>query len=268
MSSNIYRNILIIILASAGIAHFVFGEYFVPAVPKPFDPALTWVYITGAIEILAVFGLLSGKLRKLTSYLVMFYLIALIPAHIKVIIDKHELLGFFNKEFFIVRLFMQAIPIFIAWQARKSSSKSILPILDKIDELLAKRWSKPKAFQSKWLWAAAWYNIAFGYWVVVHPEQSFLLFGLEPSNYDFVWQTVGMVVGVYGIGYAVAAFDEMKHWPIVLVGLLGKIFGPIGFVQNFLEGDLPLQFGSILIFNDLIWWYAFFSIIISKIKEE
>ena len=41
---------------------------------------------------------------------------------------------------------------------------------------------------------------------------------------------MGMIVGVYGIGYLIAARDPRTHWPIVLVGLLGKVFGPIGFV--------------------------------------
>jgi hypothetical protein len=52
-----------------------------------------------------------------------------------------------------------------------------------------------------------------------------------------------MLVGVYGIGYAIAAFDPWRHWPIVLVGLLGKLLGPIGLAQAVAEGTLPLAFG-------------------------
>ena len=50
-----------------------------------------------------------------------------------------------------------------------------------------------------------------------------------------------------------------RHWPIVLVGFLGKVFGPIGLVQKvWLEGELPLRFGWINVFNDLIWIVPFF----------
>ena len=42
---------------------------------------------------------------------------------------------------------------------------------------------------------------------------------------------VAFVATVYGVGYAVAARDPLRHWPIVFVGLLGKILGPIGFAQ-------------------------------------
>jgi small multidrug resistance pump len=67
----------------------------------------------------------------------------------------------------------------------------------------------------------------------------------------------GMIVGVYGVGYAIAAFNPLRHWPIVLVGFMGKVFGPIGFAKALLTGALPLKFGAILLTNDLIWWVPF-----------
>ena len=66
-----------------------------------------------------------------------------------------------------------------------------------------------------------------------------------------------MIVGVYGIGYAAAAVDPYRHWPIVLVGFLGKIFGPIGFLMAALSGELPWAWGATIITNDLIWWIPF-----------
>jgi hypothetical protein len=66
-----------------------------------------------------------------------------------------------------------------------------------------------------------------------------------------------MIVGVYGLGYLVAAGDPVRHWPIVLVGLLGKVFGPIGFAWAVWQGRLPLAFGATIVFNDLIWWAPF-----------
>ena len=47
---------------------------------------------------------------------------------------------------------------------------------------------------------------------------------------------VGMIVGVYGIGYIIASARPLVHWPIILVGFLGKIFGPIGFTKALIEG--------------------------------
>lgn len=107
------------------------------------------------------------------------------------------------------------------------------------------------------LGAAAIYNILWGAFVVLFPLTLFQWFGMEPPNYPQLWQCVGMIVGVYGVGYGIAAFDPMRHWPIVLVGLMGKIFGPIGFVQAVWQGAFPVQFGLNIVTNDLIWWIPF-----------
>src|SRR5215468_2521786 len=82
------------------------------------------------------------------------------------------------------------------------------------------------------LWAAAVYNLLWGGCVVLFPLQPFRWLGMPLPNYPQIWQCVGMIVGVYGIGYACAARDPLRHWPIVLVGLLGKIFGPLGFLLS------------------------------------
>ena len=108
------------------------------------------------------------------------------------------------------------------------------------------------------LMLAAAYNLIWGAWVVLAPQQFFTLTGMEPTNYPSIWQCVGMIVGVYGIGYAIAAFDPARHWPIVLVGLLGKIAGPIGYVDGaFIRQTLDPAFGWTIPTNDLIWWVPF-----------
>jgi small multidrug resistance pump len=80
---------------------------------------------------------------------------------------------------------------------------------------------------------------------------------MEQPRYPFIWQCVGMIVGVYGIGYLAAARDPVRHWPIVLVGFLGKIFGPLGYVMGVLKGEVPAAFGVTLPTNDLVWWVPF-----------
>lgn len=101
------------------------------------------------------------------------------------------------------------------------------------------------------------YNLLWGGWVVLWPHAAFSLIEMDPPRYPEIWQCVGMVVGVYGIGYLLAARDPCRHWPIVLVGLLGKIFGPIGFLQAAAAGTLPWIAGLTILTNDLIWWVPF-----------
>lgn len=108
-----------------------------------------------------------------------------------------------------------------------------------------------------WLFAAGVYNILWGAAVVLFPGALFEFAGMEQPRYPQLWQCIGMIVGVYGVGYLAAARDHRRHWPIVLVGLLGKIFGPIGFAQAVIQGDLPPAFGITILPNDLIWWIPF-----------
>jgi len=111
-----------------------------------------------------------------------------------------------------------------------------------------------------WLKAAAIYNVLWGAFVVLFPTTQFEWLGMDLPRYPGFWQCVGMIVGVYGLGYWWAARAPFRHWPIIAVGLLGKILGPIGFSEALLTQKLPLGFGLNIIFNDLIWWPSFFLI--------
>ncbi|MGD1917082.1 MAG: SelL-related redox protein [Phycisphaerales bacterium] len=127
---------------------------------------------------------------------------------------------------------------------------------------------KPPAWAKKWLIAAGIYNLVWGALVVLFPLVWFDLAGMEAPRYPQLWQCVGMIVGVYGIGYLAAARDPWRHWPIVLVGLLGKIFGPIGFAQAVIEGAFPPAFGLTILTNDLLWWIPFSMMLWGAAKSQ
>jgi len=91
-----------------------------------------------------------------------------------------------------------------------------------------------------WLMAAALYNVAWGALVVGFPRAPFRWARMEAPTYPEVWQCLGMVVSVYGLLYLVAALDPLGQWPVVAVGLLGKVLGPLGFSWAAAHGALPL----------------------------
>ena len=115
---------------------------------------------------------------------------------------------------------------------------------------------------------AAVYNLLWGMVAVLFPVQCFEYFGMQPPLYPQLWQCIGMIVGVYGVGYWLAADNPMVHWPIILVGFLGKVFGPIGFSAALINGVFPLKFGLNILFNDLIWWIPFFLILRSTLPKN
>ncbi len=112
------------------------------------------------------------------------------------------------------------------------------------------------------------YNMAWGVSVIAFPNFFFELAGMQVPLYPMIWQCVGMIVGVYGIGYWFAANAPLVHWPITLVGFLGKIFGPIGFAWYLAQGSFPLKWGLIIMFNDLIWWLPFGAILYKVYYES
>ena len=118
------------------------------------------------------------------------------------------------------------------------------------------------------LWLAGVYNLLWGLFAIVWPQALFDWAQMEPPRYLELWQCIGMIVGVYGIGYIIAAYDPARHWPITLVGLLGKIFGPIGFASALYQGKLPPRFGATILTNDLVWWIPFTLILVFAYRQR
>jgi small multidrug resistance pump len=127
----------------------------------------------------------------------------------------------------------------------------------------------PKA-PEKWikpcLQLAGIYNIVWGVWAVLFPNHFFQLAGMELPNYPMMWQCIGMIVGVYGIGYYLAAYDPYNQWPLILVGFLGKFLGPIGALFSFYTGMLPGAFLWLNLGNDFIWLIPF-ALILYKARK-
>jgi len=134
--------------------------------------------------------------------------------------------------------------------------------MSRFNASIAKPWMRQVLF------AAAAYNLFWGTFTVLFPTLPFQWAGMEPPNYPSLWQCIGMIVGVYGSGYAIAAFDPIRHWPLVLVGLLGKVFGPLGFVWAASKGELPWIAGLTILANDIIWWAPFGMILVHAIPHS
>jgi hypothetical protein len=134
--------------------------------------------------------------------------------------------------------------------------------------MTASNFRSAPAWMRRLLVAAAIYNLAWGAGAILFPTLPFEWAGMEPPNYPSLWQCIGMIVGVYGVGYGIAAYDPVRHWPIVLVGLLGKIFGPIGFLWTASRGELPWIAGLTILTNDLVWWLPFGLILRHAARQE
>ena len=75
-----------------------------------------------------------------------------------------------------------------------------------------RRASSP-AWMRYWLLAAGAYNLVWGAVVIALPHLLFDLAGIERMRYPEIWQCVGMIVGVYGIGYQDSAHRRLSITP-------------------------------------------------------
>lgn len=115
--------------------------------------------------------------------------------------------------------------------------------------------------------AAAIYNSSFGVWVVLFPLAAFQLLNLRAPEYPELWQCVGMMAAIYGVGCGIASADPFRHWPVVFAGLLANAFGAVGMISATLRGRLP---GSSvwMILNDVFWCVPFGLILRSVWRQE
>ena len=120
----------------------------------------------------------------------------------------------------------------------------------------------------KILKAAAFINLLMGFIITLMPRKILLFFGVElPYAIEF-WQFFGVIVGVAGIGFYVASTDPGKHWPIVLVGFLGKLLAGFIFLKALATQSLPMDFALILIITTLIWTLPFYFILQAAYDEH
>ena len=119
------------------------------------------------------------------------------------------------------------------------------------------RGPEPLARYRPWFYAAALYNLLWGVVAILFPSFFFGLIGMPEPNYPALWQVVGMFVMVYAPAYWWAGRSPTRHRHLILIGLAGKVFGPLGFAWSAATGQLPVAFGLTILTNDLIWWPAF-----------
>ena|ERR1044071_8713067 len=111
------------------------------------------------------------------------------------------------------------------------------------------------------------YNILWGLFSVIFPQWLFNFAKMPPQNYPEIFACLGMVVGLYGIIYFEIARLPERGWLLAMVGLVGKVLGPIGLVRLIWSGVWPPATVILCLTNDLIWWIPFSIYLIDSWSE-
>ena len=113
------------------------------------------------------------------------------------------------------------------------------------------------------LWAAALQCLVWGPFIILAPQQSAVAYGYGTPPRDlFLWQGMGLIISLYGVGYAVAGTAPLRHWLTVLLGLLAKVLGPIGMTWAVLQGQVSPGVLRLIPVHDVIWWLPFAIIVL------
>ena len=101
------------------------------------------------------------------------------------------------------------------------------------------------------------YNVIWGVYAAWDPQWLFRYAGMPLANHPQIFACLGMVVGLYGILYFEVARLPESGWLLAMVGLAGKILGPIGLLVLLWQGTWPTATLVLCITNDFIWWIPF-----------
>jgi hypothetical protein len=101
------------------------------------------------------------------------------------------------------------------------------------------------------------YHVLFAVWVISFPLHAFDFLNLPHPNHPALWQILGMISAILGLGLWIAAKNPIQHWLIVLLGLIKSIIATLVVCSAVFKSDLPNAALLILLIDDLVWMPVF-----------
>ncbi len=112
--------------------------------------------------------------------------------------------------------------------------------------------------------AAAAYNIVFAVWSGFFPRQFFTMFATEPPGSQASWRVTAVVVALFGLIYAYAAYRPTRADIPVAVGLASKVLGPFAWLLAVTRGEMSPQLFPVLLLGDLLWWFPLLTYLLRR----
>ena len=116
------------------------------------------------------------------------------------------------------------------------------------------------------LWVAGAYNVLLGLNMVARPEAGFEPLGLPQPDLMLFVQLVGLMVGVFGIGYLMVVSRPLENRGVLLLGLIGKALVAVLGLAYVVLGKVPPVYLFVVLFSDVIY-LAPFAIILRYLQR-
>jgi len=107
------------------------------------------------------------------------------------------------------------------------------------------------------LWLAAVYNVLAGVTVVAVPDAVFQQAQMATPEHGEFFQAIAAVGVAIGVGYGLAATSPIRHWPLVLIGLLSKLAVLATLATPIIQGKLSSHFAWMIGISHGAWLIPF-----------
>lgn len=108
---------------------------------------------------------------------------------------------------------------------------------------------------------AAAYNVCAGLFMLIGYHETYKIIGMEKPEISFPIQLVGLLVGLFGVGYYLVARNPIENRTVLMLGFWSKFLGSCLGTGYVVLGKLPLQFVAVYFFADVIYLPPFYVIL-------
>jgi len=105
------------------------------------------------------------------------------------------------------------------------------------------------------------YNVLAGLSMLVFYHEAYKLMGLEQPDVKMPLQLVGILVGLFGVGYWLTASNPVENRNVLMLGFWSKLLGSCLASYYVLRGKLPPELMIIVFFADIIYLVPFYIIL-------
>jgi hypothetical protein len=110
------------------------------------------------------------------------------------------------------------------------------------------------------------FNILAGLSMLCFYHEGYKLLGIPRPDLVMELQLVGILVGLFGVGYHMVAASPLENRNILVLGFWSKFLGSVLGIVYVVKGKLPIEFLALLFFADIIY-LPFFAVIIRRLRE-
>lgn len=110
------------------------------------------------------------------------------------------------------------------------------------------------------------YNLLAGLTLLVFYHEAFKIMGVKKPDMNLPIQLVGVMVGLFGVGYWMVARRPLLNRNILVLGFWSKALGSALGVYYVVLGKLPPVFLAVLFFADIIYLPPF-AVIIRRLSR-